>query len=93
MPEHPGLGFGKTIDAGSNVDLFLLSLCKGGISSSGRGGQFAYLLALSLNFLTKTDFLSLQSVELFGRKISVTSRVVPFRASGTLGITLQHKTK
>jgi hypothetical protein len=93
LPEHPGLGFGKTIDAGSNVDLFLLSLCKGGISSSGRGGQFAYLLALSLNFLTKTDFLSLQNIELFGRKISVTSRVIPFRTNGTLEITLQHKTK
>jgi hypothetical protein len=38
LPEHPRLGFGKTIDAESNVDLFLLSLCKGGIGSSGRGG-------------------------------------------------------
>jgi hypothetical protein len=93
LPEHPKLGFGKTIDTGNNIDLFLLSLYKGDINNNDYDGQFAYLLALSLSFLTKTDFLSLQNIELFGRKISVTSRIIPFRTNGTLGITLQHKTK
>jgi hypothetical protein len=91
LPEHPELGFGKAIDVRSNVDFFLLGFCKGSISSSGNGGQFAYFLTFGLSLLAKTDFLSLQSVELLGREISVIFRVVSFRTSRTFGITLQYK--